>query len=288
VVDTAQMIQRATPPAFRTEVTNLTVPMLPLVRDLNRQWQAGWCTYPDGFENNPDIEVFCGGENEKTGRAVACWRQGNLLHFGFQQTPAELNENGQRLLLNSIAYISRFTEDRPIAVTPSVFAGPVGYPRAYLDRRLGQAGDVAEATWLLAGRWVDHLKGRSAAEIREWYVAHRAYLHPGPDQKLDVDPDALALQAPIDQPAFFETIIRAMRSPDASLEPAKQLLARYGAEIVPKDSSADVFESWFQQNRDFLFFSDQGDYRWYIDPLAKKRGIPSRELRGPARATSGR
>ena len=75
-----------------------------------------------------------------------------LLHFGFEQSPAEMNEAGQRLLLNSIAYISRFTEDRPIAVTPSVFAGSVAFPRAYLDRRLGEKGDVGDAAWLLNER----------------------------------------------------------------------------------------------------------------------------------------
>ena len=47
-----------------------------------------------------------------------------------------MNESGKQLLLNSIAYISRFTEDRPIAVTPSVFAGPVARSRATLGRWL--------------------------------------------------------------------------------------------------------------------------------------------------------
>jgi hypothetical protein len=32
---------------------------------------------------------------------------------------------------------------------------------------------------------------------------------------------------------------------------------------------------------DVVAFS--GDYRWYIDPLAKKRGVPTAELRGPKR-----
>jgi hypothetical protein len=32
------------------------------------------------------------------------------------------------------------------------------------------------------------------------------------------------------------------------------------------------------------FLSDSGGYRWYIDPLAKKRGVKSSELRGPLRA----
>ena len=40
-----------------------------------------------------------------------------------------------------------------------------------------------------------------------------------------------------------------------------------------------------KENRPYLFFSDQGDYRWYVDTLARKRGIPSQDLRGPARAS---
>jgi hypothetical protein len=39
--------------------------MLPLVRDVDKQWKNGWCTYPDGFDENPDIEIMCGGETKK-------------------------------------------------------------------------------------------------------------------------------------------------------------------------------------------------------------------------------
>ena len=63
--------------------------------------------------------------NHKTPTAAGLWRQGNLLHFGFDQSPAEMNDNGRQMLLNAIAYISSFSQDRPIAITPSVFAGPV-------------------------------------------------------------------------------------------------------------------------------------------------------------------
>ena len=67
------MVTRKTPEAFRPPVTNDTVQMLPLVRDQKREWKPGWCTYVDEFENNPDIEVFCGGENEKRADGAACW-----------------------------------------------------------------------------------------------------------------------------------------------------------------------------------------------------------------------
>ncbi len=259
--------------------------MLPLVRDTKHPWPAGWCSYTDGFEANPDIEVFCGGENEKTARGAACWRQGNLLHFGFQQSPAELNEAGQHLLLNCIAYISRFTEDRPIAVTPSVFAGPVAYPRGYLDRRLGRDGDAGEAGWLLNDKLLTQLKAMDRDEVRRWYTAHRGYLHPGKELKLEIDEDAQTLGAPIDRSEFFEKAIAALEAGGQELKRATTLLDRYEPLEAPDNDTPKAWQEWLRANRPYLFFSDAGDYHWYIDPLARKRGIPSANLRGPARAS---
>jgi hypothetical protein len=279
------MASRPTPKAFRPPETNGSVPMLSLVRDTAKQWRAGWCTYPDGFDENPDIEIFCGGENEKMARAAACWRQGNLLHFGFEQSPAEMNEAGQRLLLNSIAYISRFTEDRPIAVTPSVFGGPVALPRAYLDRRLGEKGDVGDAGWILSDKTQDRLKALGRDDARRWYTEHRAYLHPGADLKLEVDEEARTLAAPIDRIEFFDKTIAALSSGGENSQRAARLLARYAPTDVKNEESASGWAAWLKENRRYLFFSDQGDYHWYVDALAKKRGIPSAELRGPKRAS---
>ena len=52
----------------------------------------------------------------------------------------------------------------------------------------------------------------------------------------------------------------------------------------PGQSGADEWASWWKASQPYLFASDAGDYCWYIDPLAKKRGVPSTELRGPKRA----
>jgi hypothetical protein len=260
--------------------------MLPLVRDTKQTWKAGWCSYTTGFENNPDIEVFCGGENQKTPTGAACWRQGHLLHFAFEQSPAEMNLTGQRLLLNCIAYISRFTEDRPIAVTPSVFAGSVAYSRVYLDRLLGESGTVSNATTFLSQRHILSLQGKSTEVVKQWFARNRAFLHPGADLKLEVDPDALALGAPLDQFAFFEKVLTALRGGGEPARRATLLLARYAPADTTKLAGAAAWEQWFKENQPYLFFSDMGDYRWYIDPLAKKRGIPSAELRGPARASA--
>lgn len=279
------MVSRRTPEGFRPGITNATVQVLPLVTDPRRQWNPGWCTYTDGFDLNPDIEIFCGGENDKTATAAACWRQGNLLHFGFEQTPSDLNDTGRELLLNCIAYISRFTEDQPIAVTPSVFSGPVAPPRTYLDRRLRDKKSASEIDWIVQPSIIQLLKGKSPDEIVQWYDEHRGFLHPGAEGKLELDKDALALRIRFDTPEFFERAIAALRKGGVDGRRAGRLLAGYAPLDAPQSTNPDSWDAWLRENRPYLFFSDQGDYGWYIDPLAKKRGVPSQQLRGPVRAS---
>src|SRR5207249_4750872 len=90
---------------------------LPLAKDIKAKHFPGWCTYSEAFDS-PEMEVLCGGVNQKTTRAGAIWRQGNLLHFGFDLSPEEMNDRGQAMLVNGIVYIARFTEDRPITDAP--------------------------------------------------------------------------------------------------------------------------------------------------------------------------
>ena len=81
--------------------------------------------------------VICGGVNGKTPRAGAVWRQGHLLHFGFDLAPSGMNDTGRAMLVNAVAYVARFTQDRPIARTPCVFVqGKRIVDRDYLARRL--------------------------------------------------------------------------------------------------------------------------------------------------------
>jgi len=255
------------------------------VKETGERGEAGWCTYPDGLEDNPEIEVFCGAENERTPAGAACWRQGHLLHFAFEQSPAQMNEAGQRLLLNSIAYISRFTEDRPIAVTPSVFGGPTACPRVYLDRSLGERGDLARVAHLLSPKTAAELQRMGAAAVRLWHAQNRPYLHPSAEQKLEMDVEARALGVPFDRLEWFDKMIGELRGGGQAAQVAARLLARYAPIGACSDNSVTTWEQWFKENRAYLFFSEQGDYRWYVDPLAKKRGVPSKQLRGPARAS---
>jgi hypothetical protein len=250
---------------------------------VTKSYRAGWCTYSDDFADLPEVEFFCGGINSKTPTAAGLWRQGNLLHFGFEQSPPEMNETGRNLLLNSIAYIARFTEDRPIAITPSVFAGPVPpalrYPEAIVKRT---DRELKHLTNYISASLVAHLRGKDRAEYAKWFEEVRDYLHGG--LQLEIDSDAQALGARLGKPAFFENTLAALGRAETRAR-AVALLNRYVPEGPGAKASPTDWQSWLKQNQPYLFFSDAGGYRYYLDPLAKKRAVPTAQLRGPARAT---
>jgi hypothetical protein len=285
-IDRAKAVIIPTPPDFQQEIKAAQIQVLPLVQDYKREWPAGWCSYSYDFPRNPDVEFFCGGVNHKTPTAAGFWRQGNLLHFGFEQSPAEMNESGQHLLLNAIAYISRFSEDRPIAVTPSVFAGPVARSRASIARNCRNPEFQVE--WFKEDfqpeLWA-RLEPMGRQKMAEWADQNSKYLHPNWNQQLESDQDLIALGIAFDQPEFFTRTIADLRAGGTTAERAQRLLRRY-VPCGPNSSSAEDWAGWWKTSQSYLFASDSGDYCWYVDPLAKKRGVPSADLRGPKRADS--
>lgn len=288
-VDIAATTNIPTPEQFAAELkTNTTIAVLPLVdgitnyRTVINDYARGWSSHYYEFADLPDVEVFSGGINEQTPRSAAFWRQGNLLHFGFEQSPAQLNAAGQAMLVNAIAYISHFTEDRPIDVTLSVF-GPdhVAISRnrvkGYFTRWSRELTNVFTPATLAMFDW------HNATNAEAWFAAERAWIHPNAENFLEVDTEAKALGVVFDSPNFFPKAIAALQ--DEKTRPAADdVLARYVPEGPGASADAATWEKWWQENSPYLFYSELGGYRWYVDPLAKQRGVPSKNLRGPLRA----
>jgi hypothetical protein len=286
-IDRGKMISIATPADFGDELEAKEIKVLPLVADIHqKRGMPGWCTHALDFARLPDVEFFCGGVNSQTPTSAGLWRQGNLLHFGFEQSPPEMNESGKQLLLNSIAYISRFTEDRPIAVTPSVFAGPVARSRATLGRwlRVPSYSTDFGKDLVAPGVWAEVSKLSDREAMAKWADDHSRFFYPDGERRLAIDEDLAALSIGFDQPEFFEKTVAGLHSNDAAEKArAVRLLRRY-VPMGPKSDSADEWDRWRKESEAFVFASDAGDYRWYIDPLAKRRGVPVAEMRGPRRA----
>lgn len=276
-----------TPETFAPELKTATIPVVPLVDGIRQyhsvinDYQRGWSTHYYEFADMPEVEVFCGGINEQTPRSAAFWRQGNLLHFGFEQSPAELNQTGRAMLVNAIVYISHFTEDRPIDLTPSIF-GPekiaISRDRAknYFSRFPTAVTNIFSAAALATFNWHD------VPVAQAWFESARPWLHPNPDNLLEIDAEAKALGVPFDAPEFLPKTIAALRD-EKTKAIAETLLARYVFQPPGTNAGADEWEKWWQDNSSYVFYSELGCYRWYIDPLARQRGIPTKDLRGPAR-----
>jgi hypothetical protein len=277
-----------TPEPFSTELKTSTIPVLPLVDGIQqyqtviRDYSPGWSTHYYEFADMPEVEVFSGGINEQTPRSAAFWRQGNLLHFGFQQSPSEMNPTGCAMLVNAIVYISHFSEDRPIDITPSVF-GPekiaVSRNRAkgYFARFPKEIPEIFTAATLASFNW------RNATNAQDWFQSERSWIHPNSENLLEIDEQAKSFGVPFDSPEFLPQTIAALKDKKTKAI-AETLLNRYVCQPLGPDAGADKWDQWYQENSPYVFYSELGGYRWYIDPLAKKRGIPTKDLRGPLRA----
>jgi hypothetical protein len=197
-----------------------------------------------------------------------------------------MNESGQLLLLNAIVYISRFSEDRPIAITRSVFAGRAASSRGSVTSYLrNPKNDVDAVKGIVVPEvWKTLSMQPDRNGMIKWAEEHVRFLHPNSVRCLEIDDDLEALGVSFDQLKFFDKVLADLRSNEKAVAVrALRLLQRY-VPTGPNSDAADAWEMWWKVNQSFAFASDDGDYRWYIDPLAKKRGVPISELRGPRRA----
>lgn len=278
-----------TPAAWKDEIKGPTIQVLPLVPGNGKTYSAGWCSYDSKLVGYPDVEIFCGGINTKTSTAAGLWRQGNLLHFGFDQSPAEMTDVGRAMLVNSIHYISRFTEDRATAWTASPFAGPSPRTRAALLRML--ANEDYPVRWVtdhIDPALIKSVDTENREKFTAWFEQNMVYLRPTESGVLNIDNEARALQCHTDELRFFELAIAALANKGDDAEKARVVLQRYGPRERPAASAgAEEWRKWLEGNRPYLFYNEHSAYRWSIDALAKKRGVPTDELRGSNRADAG-
>ncbi len=282
-IDFSKRIEIDVPDAWEQKLDGPKVKILPMVNDRNARYSDGWCTYTYEHLQAPELEIICGGVNSKTPKASAIWRQGHLLHFGFEQSPGEMNENGRAMLVNSICYIARFRDSRPI-IRRSPDARLLD--RGAIDRLIKNKHRDLEPylKWFFAEKLRESLDGKTRKELADWYRSTRSFLTADKQGKFFVDEQAKRFGIPPEDLKFIPAAIAGLKKTGAEENLSKELLRRYVPSGPGADASPRDWQAWWDENQHFLFFSDSGGFRWYVDPLAKRRGIPTRDLRGQARA----
>jgi hypothetical protein len=284
-LDRSRLIRRPWPGYWRDGDESDDVRLLALVPADKKPHALGWCTESLGMNEAPEVEILCGGLNAASSAAAAVWRQGNLLHFGFDLAPDEMNPAGKALLVNAIAYIARFGDDRPIMETPCYVGGSVVLTRAAMVRTIA-SNSRAEWNELKARLDPALLQAGGVRDLRtfaRWYPSVKDYFCPSEDGRITIDADAQALGLRPNRREFFKRAIARLARPGDDARRVRRLLARYAPDGPGEEASARAWSAWFKENGDALFFADVGGYRWYIDPLAKARGESTESLRGPAR-----
>jgi hypothetical protein len=249
-----------------------------------RTAEYGWCPYNNTIRDLPEVEIMSGGLNEKAVEAAAIWRQGNLLEFGFEASPGKMNETGRAMLLNSIVYIAKFTQDRPIVKVPMTAIKSVPPRTSLLRYAADETMPLSFLQEYLAKETIAAAPGKDRESYKRWLPTVLPYLHPDDSLKYRIDAEALSLGARFDEPDFPEKMVEKLKSGGSGAKVARILLARYVPDGPGAAADAGGWESWIKQNSQYIFFSEIGGLRWYIDPLALKRHIPTAGLRGPARA----
>lgn len=288
-IDRTATVEIPTPTDFQSEVKEPRIHVLPLVAGpVNERHDPGWCVYLNLLSKMPEVEWISGGMNHKTVDAGAIWRQGNLLHFGFQQTPGDLNANGRNLLANAIAYIADFRQDRPIArLRVGVQGEPFLVPRVTLVRWMRGRDAQGRFHDFHLDMLVGHERQRVTAlatdadGFERWTRERVPYLHiTGNPQVLGVDEDLLRAGITYDSAEFLTLVQTSLRS--GQPHSAARLVATYlpdcPAGLTPVEQAG-----WIERHRGVLFATDRGNYRWYVDRLAFSRGKASADCRGPAR-----
>ncbi|HEX6811655.1 MAG TPA: hypothetical protein VF384_08545 [Planctomycetota bacterium] len=241
----------------------------------------GWCALAGGLQG-PEIEVMCGGINTKQPTAAGVWRQGHLLHFGFEPSPGEFNETGRKLLLNAIDYIARFVTDRPI-VRVNSFTPPeqMTAPKHWLEFMMTFAKATTEdLAGMFAEPWKAQIGVLELAEARAFIEQRRPALCVE-GRKFLFDEDALALGVDVAKAGVLRQLVDLLRGEQQ--ERAMRLLARLLPDGPGAGTTPNNWGYWLKPREDALCF-DVHFRIWRLDPLAFWRGAKSAELLGPARA----
>ena len=120
------------------------------------------------------------------------------------------------------------------------------------------------------------LSEASAAEIEEWLETNRPYLRCD-GRRFTVDRLAEAWKIPNHRKEFLERAIEELKK-GRDADVALRALERYTAQNL--GSSPEAWETWYEENEDYLFFSDSQGFVFLIDQEAKEKGIPFEKLRG--------
>jgi Disulphide bond corrector protein DsbC len=254
----------------------------------------GLVSNPSGFDGSPDAEVISSGLNSKGPDSVALARHGNFFLWGFSASPRDMTPEARKCFVNVVCYIKKFDGQKPVvrvsvggtrdrAVLYAYYLRTVrnedtfrqSLPRAIRDDPQ-QYTRHRESVMSLYGRiYPEEFRrryGDDPEEYTRFIEENIEYLrHVGDDfglgMRFEVDEDVKALGLSNRKVELLDKCIAMMEQGDRP-DLALRILKRYTTEDF---DDAKQWRSWLEANRDRLFFTDVGGFKFLVAPesLAK-------------------
>lgn len=258
----------------------------------------------DGFEDSPDAEVFAQGISMKGPDNVSIGRHGNFLLWGFSSPPSDLTPAARQLFVNAVHYIRRFDGRKPLVRKITAARIRALYYAAQPQRLTQDYRTCFEEHYRVmfttrpewipekhngdTDKYVAELLRRSQqaakASIKnvfpselfeqyafdgekytKYYRENLEYLRPVTEDyavKFIVDEEVKSLGVSNRKVELLDRCIGLLAQAEQS-DLARRLLARYTLE---KFNDVADWREWLEANRDRLFFTDVGGFKFMAAP----------------------
>jgi hypothetical protein len=242
----------------------------------------GMVSDPYGFGDSPDAEVISAGLNSKGPDSVALGRHGNFFLWGFSASPTDMTPEARKCFVNAVCYIRKFDGQKP-------FVRKTGSGREWALVYSGYMKQYADQDFVktLFPEDVRRRLGKDPEKYVKYYKENLEYLIPS-QNGFQVDEDVKGLGISNRKVELLDECV-ALLERGKQADTALRILKRYTSENL---AGATQWRSWLKENRNRLFFSDVGGFKFQvapeslIDPL-RRRG-PSHTARPAAQEPDAR
>jgi hypothetical protein len=210
-----------------------------------------------GFTDSPDAEALVLGFN--TGKeygAVGIGRHGNFLQWGYWAPPSKMTEAGRKLFLNCICYIHKFDGKPPLIRKAS--------SQRFNAIRLAALINLIKDEKFFSSTFPPELKEKYKGDpdgLVRYYRDNFESIYWNKVFLIDNELKSLGIKSNREIETLKKLIY--LLKDEKHAETARLLLARYTTQSF---QNAEQWQSWFEDNKNRIFFSDVGGYKFFVIP----------------------
>lgn len=216
-----------------------------------------------GFTDSPDAEALVPGLNRgKEYGAVGIGRHGNFLQWGYSASPSQMTDAGRKLFINCICYIAKFDGILPLVQRQ-------GSPRENALRLGAVVGRIKDEEFFprTFGAELSDDYRNDPNKIVQYYsenfeLIYRQFSNLEGGFRIDKELKELGILSNR-KIATLEKLIELLDDREKA-ETAKTALNRY---TDLSFETPEQWQQWLEQNRDRIFFSDFGGYKFFVIPV---------------------